>query len=118
MAKSRASYLSIDEELPVQFLFTSARVPGEKHTGAWGVSHVSKHHTLNIHGGPLQPCDPIYAPVLDGSGAVPWVKHGQDRQVQLLPRICKPTTIHYANITNSSKSQADTSHVLIHDANE
>lgn len=64
-------YLSIDEELPIELLFSRAWVPSEKDTGTRGISHVTEHHTLDIHSCALQACYLIDVPVLDSPWTVP-----------------------------------------------
>ena len=81
-------YLSIHQELAVQLLLSSARIPGEEHTSTRSVPHVAEHHGLHVHSSASQASDPVNAPVLVGPGAVPRVEHSQHCQLKLLLGVC------------------------------
>ena len=82
-------YLSIHQELAVQLLLSSARIPSEEHTSTRSVPHVAEHHGLHVHSSASQASDPVNAPVLVGPGAVPRVEHSQHCQLKLLLGVCR-----------------------------
>ena len=84
---SQYFYLGINQELPIQLLFTSARVPRKKDPSPRTVSHVPEHHTLDIDGSSFKPSYIIDASILNSSWTIPGVENSLNGQLKLAFRI-------------------------------
>ena len=87
--------LRVDQILSVQQVLPGGRVAREAHARAGGLSHVSEHHRLDVHGGALEPRDLVDGHVLLGAVAVPAVKDGVGGESHLLGGLLRE---HLANL--------------------